>query len=41
MVVNFTEMLRENLEVRFPKFGTDRELHRFGNYLGEASPLEM
>ena len=33
MVVNFTEMLREKLEVRFPKFGTDRELHRFGNYL--------
>ena len=33
MVVNFTKMLREKLEVRFPKFGTDRELHRFGNYL--------
>ena len=36
MIVKFTEVLREKLLPRFPDFGTDRELHRFGNYLNPS-----
>ena len=32
----FTEALREKLQKRIPDFGTDRELHRFGNYMNPS-----
>ena len=36
MIMKFTEALREKLQKRFPDFGTDRELHRFGNYMNPS-----
>ena len=36
MIMKFTKALREKLQKRFPDFGTDRELHRFGNYMNPS-----